>query len=336
MCLRIRHCLTWVHEHEYRENHYSTMSDKLQRTIARFQERIDNKDYYEAHQTLRTITNRYVRAKQYDLAIGILQQGAQTLAASGQAASASDLIGYLIQVYKEAGIRCGSGPEKEYKSKLIELVSQLPYTDSSLGDLAKAALLWLQESTSKFGDANLHHVFGTKFLAAVDTQQSPEDKQKMFAVAEMHLVLGTFESLPVYVDYLSRWYELSGASDGGVFLARAVINYAYLKNLKFAQTASERFLAKLAQKTPHQQVEGLRQFEGQPIADFLQLLVVTLEKKDAGDKFMKLYTHYKSTLAAAELVAPVEYLGRFYFGLNLGSAQGGGNMLANLMSGLFG
>ncbi|KAM9916204.1 hypothetical protein OXX80_013661, partial [Metschnikowia pulcherrima] len=56
------------------------MSDKLQKTIARFQQRIDNKDFYEAHQTLRTITNRYVKAKQFELAIEILDQGASILA----------------------------------------------------------------------------------------------------------------------------------------------------------------------------------------------------------------------------------------------------------------
>lgn len=312
------------------------MSDKLQRTIARFQERIDNKDYYEAHQTLRTITNRYVRAKQYDLAIGILQQGASILATSGEYGLASDLIAYLIQVYVEAGIKCsGVGAEKEYRLRLIELVTLLPDSELSLPDLAKSALAWSQENTSKFGDASLHHAFGVKFLKAVDSQKSEDDKQKMFAVAELHLVLGTYESLPVYVDYLLDWYEASGAADSGVFVARAVINYAYLKNIKFVHSAVARAVERVAATAKHEKVEQMCEFEAQPVLNFLQLLAATLGKSNAGDEFMKLYQHYGSELRAAELAAPVEYLGRFYFGLNLGSTQGNNNMLASLMSGLF-
>ncbi|OBA22154.1 DUF410-domain-containing protein [Metschnikowia bicuspidata var. bicuspidata NRRL YB-4993] len=316
------------------------MSDKLQRTIARFQERIDNKDYYEAHQTLRTITNRYVKAKQFDLAIGILRQGASILASNKEYASASDLVSYLIQVYTEAGVACSaSGPGHEYRAALIELVSLLPDTDPSIGDLAKQALAWAQlDGTSKFGDASLHHVFGTKLLAAVPEQATDADKYKVFAVAELHLILGTFESLPVYVDYLFCWYlENKRTADAGEFLARAVVNYAYLKNIKFAQAATDRFLQKLIDLTQPalEKTDSLYVFEAHDLLNFLQLLVATLKKEHAGEKFMKLYGHYESLLAQNDLVAPVQYLGREYFGLSLGSAQGGNNMLANLMGSFF-
>lgn len=100
------------------------MSDKLQRTIARFQQRIDNKDFYEAHQTLRTITNRYVKTKQYKDAIDLLYQGLTILAKNNEYASAGDLILYLVSVYEESGTPCS----KESKAKIIELVSLLPNT----------------------------------------------------------------------------------------------------------------------------------------------------------------------------------------------------------------
>ena len=60
-------------------------------------------------------------------------------------------------------------------------------------------------------------------------------------------------------------------------------------------------------------------FQDQDLLNFLQLLVVTLKKADAGEKFLKLYGQYKLLLSKKGLVAPVEYLGREYFGLNLGS-----------------
>lgn len=317
------------------------MSDKLQRTIARFQQKIDNKDFYEAHQTLRTITNRYVKSTHYPEAIDLLYQGLSILAVNKEYASATDLILYLIQVYNEAKIPCSNdAASKDYKWKLIDLITLLPDTDPGLGDVAKHSLTWSKESSgSKFGDADLHHLFGVKLINAISSQPTEDDKYKLFAVAELHLILGTHESLPVYVDYLYSWYETSGKSnaDAGEFIARAVINYAYLKNIKFAQNAWERFVAKYiasGNEIVHQN-DGLYQFETLELLNFLQLLMITLTKANSGEKYLKLYHHYQPQLKAAGLAPLVEYLGRFYFKLNLGSPQGGGNMLANLMGGLF-
>lgn len=316
----------------------SRMSDKLNRTIARFQQKIDNKDFYEAHQTLRTIANRYVKLSHYEEAIDLLTKGLSILASNNEFASSSDLIVYLIEVYTEAGIRCDNGEEsRNYKLKLLELISLLPDTDPSLGDVAKKALAWSKEgSDSKFGDSALHHLFGSKTLAAAALEKVEEDRSKLFLVAELHLILGTHESLPVYVDYLFQWSQTTGKSaDPGVFASRAVINYAYLRNIKFARSALEQFVLKYLETSPsHQNAEGFVIFAHSELLNFLQLLVVTLGKVDAGEKFMTLYSQYKPLLVEKDLVAPVEYLGRFYFNLPLGNAQNG-NMLANLMSGLF-
>lgn len=315
------------------------MSDKLQRTIARFQQKIDNKDFYEAHQTLRTITNRYVKSSHYPEAIDLLYQGLSILATNKEYGSASDLILYLIQVYREAGVKCSNDTDsKDYKYKLIELITLLPDADPSLGDVAKNALAWsIDTSGSKFGDSDLHHSFGVKFLNAVPAQTSDEDKYKLFTVAELHLILGTYQSVPVYVDYLFSWFENAGKADPGEFIARAVVNYAYLKNMKFANSALDRFLSKYVASASEkfQKSDTLYQFDHLELLNFVQLLLATLSKTNAGDKFLKLYQHYQQPLKAAGLAPLVEYLGRFYFNLNLGTPQGGNNMLANLMGGLF-
>lgn len=314
------------------------MSDKLNRTVARFQQRIDNKEFYEAHQTLRTIANRYVKLGHYEEAMDLLTKGLSILASNNEYASASDLIVYLIEVYTEAGIHCdGSEASKNHKLKLLELISLLPDSDPSLSDVAKKALEWSKEgSGSTFGDSALHHLFGTKILAAASLEKVEEARSKLFLVAELHLILGTHESLPVYVDYLFRWSQTTGkTADPGVFAARAVINYAYLRNVKFVRTALEIFVSKyVAAGAIHENVEGYALFADAELLNFLQLLVATLGKAGAGEKFMKLYSQYKPLLGDNELVAPVEYLGRLYFNLPLGNAQSG-NMLANLMGGLF-
>ena len=144
-----------------------------------------------------------------------------------------------------------------------------------------------------------------------------------------------------YIDFLIEWYlSLNGKSNPSYFLARAVYNYAYLKNIKFVQEAITRFTSSLqihrASDVSPLEANGVTiyRFENDEFFEFLQLLALTLSKKEAGQKFMKLYGQYKPKLIANEYLAPTEYLGRFYFGLNLGST-GGNNMFANLMGGLF-
>ncbi|CAK9441490.1 uncharacterized protein LODBEIA_P53580 [Lodderomyces beijingensis] len=314
------------------------MSDKLSRTIQRFQAKIDSGSFYEAHQTLRTITNRYVKGKQYQEARDLLYQGATILTKNKEYASAADLINYLIQVYEEEELPV---TEKDAKYKLMELISNLPNDDPSLNDLAKSSITWSQKSpeTSKFGDNDLHHLFGAKFLAALEKDSGSweaEQKIKVFAIAELHLVLGTFESVPVYVNYLVSCAQANSDVDPGVFLSRAVLNYAYLKNINFVKEAQSLFLSKIDQKSEEPIKDVVDYYENCPLLNFLQLLVQVLQKDPPtnSQKFLKLYDHYKSSLKQHEILAPVEYLGKLYFNLNLGSGQGG-NMLANIMGGLF-
>lgn len=330
-----------------------TMSDKLAKTIQRFQSRIDNGSFYEAHQTLRTITNRYVKAKQFSEAKDLLYQGATILVNNKEYASASDLITYLVQIYTEEGVEVS---DRDAKNRLIDLVSGIPNDDPSLVDLSKVCISWSKQSSecSKFGDPDLHHLFGSKLLqwlldglnngngnnegvpdeTAVKQAQTVEEKSKVFAVAEIHLVLGTFRSVPLYVDYLVLCSKANPEVDPGVFLARAIINYAYLQNIKFVQESQQLFVASYSSAISLQL--EFNYYNTYPLMNFLQLLVLTLEKDHAtnAQKFRKLYDQYHTVLKQYELLAPVEYLGRLYFGLNIGNAQGN-NMLANIMSGLF-
>lgn len=322
------------------------MSDiKLQRTIARFQAKIDSGSYYEAHQTLRTITNRYVKSSQYGEAVDLLHQGSLILAKKGEYASASDLISYLIQVYVEAGY---TSQQKDYKVKLVELISYLPDGESSLIDLCKQATGWSKTEQNQFGDNDLHHFFGVKFLNHVKNGEAEgiiktdDDRLKLFGIAELHLILGTYESLPPYVNFLAEW-ALKGdtESDYGLFLSRAILNYAYLKNIKFVREARDIFISTVKNHAQHELVkEGEHEiyiFAAHPLLNFLQLLVITLALENVpanGKKFMSLYNQYKELLKKTGVLAGVEYLGNIYFDLKLGGGNNGGG-LASLMGNLF-
>ncbi|RLV95250.1 Golgi to ER traffic protein 4 [Spathaspora sp. JA1] len=310
--------------------------DRLSKIIDRFQAKIDSGSFYEAHQTLRTIANRFIKGNQPQLAIQLLSKGASILTIHKEYASASDLIGYLVQVYVDFGI---SVDDKSAKMKLIDLVSGLPPSEPSLVELSTQCLKWSSSNGGaaalKFGDCQLHHVFGTMFLKRVEEEETDDNvnKSKYFALAEIHLVLGTFDSVPLYVNYLIRCSEANPDTDPGVFLSRAIINYLYLNNIKFAQEAQDLFVKKLNGGIP---TNGINYFDDYPLVNFIQLLLVVFKKEHASNsnQFMRLYTQYKPVLNNYGILAAIEYLGRTYFQLRLGQQQQG-NMLANLMGGLF-
>ena len=117
------------------------MSAKIQKVIARQQSRypppmfifnhmqltshtyrIEEGDYYEAHQQIRTITNRYVRSADYTSAVDLLSSGASLLLKAGQGGSGADLCVYLIEVYNKAELK----PDIANKARLLGLLRAFP------------------------------------------------------------------------------------------------------------------------------------------------------------------------------------------------------------------
>lgn len=314
------------------------MSDKLARTIARFQTKINNGEFYEAHQTLRTITNRFVKSKNYDEAINLLYQGSVILSTNKEYSSSSDLILYLIEIIQE---NCSERFTKELKLQFVELVSNLPNSEPSLIDISKKLInLSKVVDDLKFGETIFHNVFGNKFLQQVQNEEMVEtEREKLFQLAELHLILGSTSSLEMYVDFLFQWFKSSSSQDPGIYLGRAIINYAYLMNLQYMRDSLDRFLQELIKYDSNYQLltEGsdkIYYYEKFELVNFFQLLVITLSKSDNGKKFMKLYETYRLSLQQSELINSVDYIGRLYYKLKLGNPQNQ-NMLANFMSGLF-
>ncbi|KAJ8099847.1 hypothetical protein POJ06DRAFT_118072 [Lipomyces tetrasporus] len=66
-------------------------SSKLDKTLARVKQRIADHQFYEAHQALKTVAARYIKAQQYDQAIELLYHGAQELLTAGEGGSGGDL-----------------------------------------------------------------------------------------------------------------------------------------------------------------------------------------------------------------------------------------------------
>jgi golgi to ER traffic protein 4 len=91
------------------------MASKVDRIVARLQEKITDGDYYEAQQQTRVAASRYIKQKNWDSAIDVLHNVAQSLLKAQQGGSASDLCIMMVDVYKQAETK----PDATSKGRLL-------------------------------------------------------------------------------------------------------------------------------------------------------------------------------------------------------------------------
>lgn len=89
--------------------------DKIDKIIARLQERISEGQYYEAQQQTRVVAARYTKAANWPAAIDIVYHVAQSLLKAGQGGSGGDLCILLVETYKQAELK----PDSASKGKLL-------------------------------------------------------------------------------------------------------------------------------------------------------------------------------------------------------------------------
>ncbi|CCD27473.1 protein GET4 NDAI_0K02820 [Naumovozyma dairenensis CBS 421] len=310
---------------------------KLAKTLQRFETKIKAGDYYEAHQTLRTIANRYVRSKSYEHAIELVYQGATSLLKAKQGGSGTDLIFYLLEIYDVAEIR----QSKDSISRLIQLLVLVDATEPNLKDVATAMNNWsIKFGEYKFGDPYIHNVIALKLLANDHVYE-----------AERFFVLGTQESVDKYVTLIWDWF-LQATEDANAnentsehvdvcdFFSRLVFNYLFILNIKFARLASSTFLNLFMEKfkPSHEIIEKgnadnkivfFRDIQYQDL-NFLQLILLTCQSRDKS-LFLNLKDHY--TESASKYHSQLEFLGQEYFGI---VAPRQSNFLQDMMSGFLG
>ena len=278
----------------------SPMSDKLAKTLQRFNARIEAGDYYEAHQTLRTIANRYVRAKKYDESIDLISHAASAFLKSKQGGSGSDLVFYLLEVYELASIPCTDASV----SRLIQLLVLVDNEEPNLKDIVTGMNNWsIKHSTFKFGDPYLHSAIASKLLEAGFVYES-----------ERYLVLGTHDSMKHYVQLIWNWYEQSGDdSSFPDFISRLIFHYLFISNIEYALESKGKILEKfIAEKKPafetlEKGVHAITYFEEWPQLNFLQLLIIACQTKETV-LFQNLKSQYPSF--SGQYSSEMDFLGQ--------------------------
>lgn len=306
-------------------------NSKLDRVIARFQKRIEEANYYEAHQTLRTIANRYVNSKSYPDAVQLITHGARAFLTAKQGGEGTDLIFYLLEVYDLAAIAV----DDTSVARLIQLLVLVEPQEPNLKDVATGMNNWsVKFGDCKFGDAHLHNAIASKLLEA-----------GMVYEAERYFMLGTAESRGKYVSLLWNWFSQSieddkkdSSSIAGNFLSRLIFNYLFILNINFAVKSRDEFVGQLVANCPQLESEVLEKgetfkmwyFPQIPELNFLQLLLLACQTKDK-TLFLKLKEQYKD--ASSKFQSQLEFLGQEYFGI---IAPRQSNLLQDMMSGLLG
>jgi Golgi to ER traffic protein 4 len=144
-----------------------------------------------------------------------------------------------------------------------------------------------KEGDVPYGDPDLHHSVGILFASEDDVPP-----------AERHLLLGTKASPTVLATLLYDYFSEDLPHTAGLYLARAVLPYLCLGNLRDATVALNVFVGKLAaaETAPvRSTIEGVLIFPALPLVNFLSLLCVACQR-GAAEFFYNLKKQYARSL----------------------------------------
>ncbi|KAL2207463.1 DUF410-domain-containing protein [Sarocladium strictum] len=302
------------------------MANKVERIVARLQERISEGDYYEAQQQTRVAASRYIKTKNWPAAIDILANVSQSLLKAGQGGSGGDLCVMMVDVYKQAEMK----PDAASKGRLLTCLrlfdGEEPTRKKFIGEL----MAW----SAKFGeypagDPELHHVAGSLYAEEHETYE-----------AERHLLLGTKDSPEVLTKMEYEWYKESEPHTAPLFAARAILPYLMVGNVRGATTSYRAFTSALTSSNPGLSVQDVssndadvRIFPSLPLLNFLGLLLLAVQR-GAPDAFKGLVSKYAAQINETDMWGEaLETIAEMYFGIVKPRQS---NPLMDMMSGFFG
>ncbi|KAI1391208.1 DUF410-domain-containing protein [Hypoxylon trugodes] len=305
----------------------SAKGDKIEKIIARLQQRIAEGQFYEAQQQTRVVAARYIKASNWSAAIDILYNVAQSLLKAGQGGSGGDLCVLLVDTYKQAELK----PDSATKGKLLTCLrlfdSEEPTRKKYIGEM----IAW----SSKFGeypagDPELHHVAGSLYAE----EHEPYD-------AEKHLLLGTKDSAEVLARLEYEWFKEDDAHTAALYAARGILPYLLTGNIRAANTCYRLFTSSLNQDKSSQlgiqdvssNSVDIRIYPSIPLLNFLGLLLLAVQRANA-DLYKQLHNKYASLLGEVDAWhESLEMIAEMYFGIQKPRQS---NPLMDMMSGFFG
>lgn len=319
--------------------------DKSEKTLARLNKRIQDGDYYEAHQLYRTIFARHLKTEQYQQAIDIAYQGGVTLNQHQQHSSASDMGLLLLDAYTQGAIPLSD----ESKKRILDIFKGFRPGEPTKIKFMKAAIRWSAKyGGPKSGDPELRHAFGFSYW-----------QEKNYTSAQDQFLHGTEESAKAMGQML---YDISITegykSEQEYFITRVVLQYACLGNLRDAYLSLSQYTSlhfkkdpslKTSQTTvipsthtapgmsPNHMINSNITFTTSvlPLFNFCFFLIMVLMRNNV-ELFQILKKRYASALSKDPTFTQyLEKIGQSYFNLAVSNPQMGlfGDMFRSLFAG---
>ncbi|ODQ46625.1 hypothetical protein PICMEDRAFT_58887 [Pichia membranifaciens NRRL Y-2026] len=316
---------------------------KLKKSLARFRERINNGSYYEAQQTIRSITNRYVHSKNYEAAISLLYQSTMILLESKQYDEAADLYLYMLEVLQDEN-KSVEEFETADLGKIVNILSTFPNTDANLASLAKDTSKFVNAKVgSDVGLPKINLLLGTKLLQSGVASQIGQSERYLFLTSDVN-------ALKLIVELEYHTFKAEGKpEDFGLYLSRVVLPYLAIKNVKFAELALKKMLEDFQEDAPSkrfQSVNGMLIFEADGDSDlddcyklinFLQLLLALAKRgsKDDTNIFSLILKRYQNVLKGYEgLFERINEIAVTYYNISFIKKQS--NLLQDMMGSFLG
>ncbi len=129
--------------------------------------RIAEGNFYEAHQQLRAITSRYLKASvaDYASACDVLYNGALLLLRAGHGGSGGDL---ALMLVNDVYIKGEFALDQQNKSRLFDILRAFPPSEPTRKRFISDMVSWsVKMGDLERGDAEIHHEVGKVYAEGV-------------------------------------------------------------------------------------------------------------------------------------------------------------------------
>ncbi|TGO89726.1 hypothetical protein BPOR_0096g00070 [Botrytis porri] len=303
------------------------MSAKIDKIIARLQEKTAEGTYYEAHQQTRVVASRYIKSQNFPAAADILYSVSLSLLQAAQGGSGGDLALFLLEVYNTSSLPCDSSS----KGRLFTLLRAFSPEEPSRKRFITETIAWSSKTSAyPAGDPELHHVIGSLLAEEGEVYD-----------AERHLILGTKDSAEVLAKMEYEWYVEDDSHTAALYASRAVLPYLLVGNVRDARKSLGSFTSRLREVNAGLTVqelggtnEDIKIYPSIPLLNFLGLLLVAVQKGNSLD-FKQLTKKYAGQMKEAGEMweEALTSVGEMYFGIQRPRQ---GNPLLDMMGSMFG
>uniref|UniRef100_A0A915JLZ1 Golgi to ER traffic protein 4 n=1 Tax=Romanomermis culicivorax TaxID=13658 RepID=A0A915JLZ1_ROMCU len=296
----------------------------VNRIEKKLRQKLDEGDYYEAHQIYRTLYFRYVAQKKFDDLIDLLFDGASSLLKADQIASGIDLsILYVDTLTKYE--------EKVIDEKVLTSLDSLLSFMKPVSELAANKEKFLQESV-KWSASKSGNVRGSPELHAKFANTLW--KQKEYSQARRHF-LWSNDALNC-AKFLVDYHTTQGSKDeSDLFIAQATLQLLVRKNIQMARAVFSDYL-RLHPTFADQ--SSSKPPLATPLLDFIYFVLESIDRQTTQANRLQIYTilieKYQSSIDRdPSYKSYLDKIGQIFFGLPQPKPKSGG-FLSNLLNDL--